>query len=233
MKKRYRLFAFTLIGVVILFAGIAWATTGSFVRRHLFTHTYRVVNGAPFNINVNNWPVLGKANAPVTIVEFGDFKCPTCKAWEQQIFPKLQKQFISTGQAKMYFKTYLVIPQSTDAAMAGLSIYQQSPSAFWQFYSAIYQHQQNERLNWATPAFLQRFITEYVPGVSVSKVMTNVKNQTELPAINAARSQAKMTLVSATPTIFIDGYKLDNPFNYASIVKLITHEEQKAEVQSE
>jgi len=34
---------------------------------------------APIHLNVDNQPSFGPADAPVTIVEFGDFECPSCR----------------------------------------------------------------------------------------------------------------------------------------------------------
>ena len=36
-------------------------------------------------VDVSGQPTLGESNAPVTVVEYGDFKCPSCKAWGEMI----------------------------------------------------------------------------------------------------------------------------------------------------
>jgi len=43
-------------------------------------------------------PVLGNPNAPVTIVEYGDYKCRFCAAWAVQTEPQLKRAFIDTGK---------------------------------------------------------------------------------------------------------------------------------------
>ena len=45
-------------------------------------------------------PTLGSSNAPITVVELGDFKCPACKAWGENIFPQLIEDYVDTGKVK-------------------------------------------------------------------------------------------------------------------------------------
>jgi len=45
-------------------------------------------------------PVLGAADAPVTVVEFTDYQCPFCKRFIQSTFPLLKRDFIDTGKVR-------------------------------------------------------------------------------------------------------------------------------------
>ncbi len=45
-------------------------------------------------------PILGLANAPVTMVEFTDFQCPYCRQFHSQIFPELKRKYIDTGKMR-------------------------------------------------------------------------------------------------------------------------------------
>jgi len=38
-------------------------------------------------VELTDQPILVDQNAPITVVEFGDFKCPSCKAWGETIYP--------------------------------------------------------------------------------------------------------------------------------------------------
>ncbi|WP_186819796.1 thioredoxin domain-containing protein, partial [Bacillus tropicus] len=53
--------------------------------------------------SIKGQPVLGKDSAPVTVVEFGDYKCPSCKVFNSDIFPKIKKDFIDKGDVKFSF----------------------------------------------------------------------------------------------------------------------------------
>ncbi len=38
-------------------------------------------------VDITGQPTLGESGAPVTVIEFGDFKCPSCKAWGEMVYP--------------------------------------------------------------------------------------------------------------------------------------------------
>src|SRR5688500_606459 len=61
---------------------------------------------APTNskVSVDDDPVLGDKNAPVTIVEFSDYECPFCKRHFEQTYPQLLKDYVDTGKVKLVFR---------------------------------------------------------------------------------------------------------------------------------
>lgn len=55
-------------------------------------------------VSVDDDPVLGDPNAPVTIVEFSDYECPFCKRHFDQTYPQLKTDYIETGKVKLVFR---------------------------------------------------------------------------------------------------------------------------------
>jgi len=51
-------------------------------------------------IDISSQPTLGESDAPVTVVEFGDFKCPSCKAWGETVYPQLVEDYVNTVEVK-------------------------------------------------------------------------------------------------------------------------------------
>lgn len=81
---------------------------------------------APFagDFNLENQPLIGDPDAPVTIVAFEDFKCPVCKQFEEDVYPQIVNELVETGQANMYFMNFQFIgPDSTTAGIAGECAY--------------------------------------------------------------------------------------------------------------
>lgn len=66
--------------------------------------------------SVDDDPVLGQANAPVTIIEFSDYECPFCKRHFQQTFPSIKSDYIDSGKAKLVFRDYVAVPSHNPAA---------------------------------------------------------------------------------------------------------------------
>jgi protein-disulfide isomerase len=62
--------------------------------------------------------VLGKAIAPVTIVEYGDFKCPICTRFFEQTQPQLRRDYIETGKVRLVWRDFPNIDQESPAAAA-------------------------------------------------------------------------------------------------------------------
>lgn len=60
---------------------------------------------------------IGKADAPVSITEFGDYKCPSCASFHQGAEQQITSEYINTGKVKIVFRTYPYLgPDSGRAA---------------------------------------------------------------------------------------------------------------------
>jgi protein-disulfide isomerase len=65
----------------------------------------RLPNGSR-NVSVDDDPVLGDQNAPLTIIEFSDYECPFCKRSFDQVLPDLKKHYIDTGKVKLVYRDF-------------------------------------------------------------------------------------------------------------------------------
>lgn len=68
--------------------------------RALFTPSAAFAEDAPAIQDM----VLGEANAPVTVVEYGSFTCPHCKDFHDESFKPLKANYIDTGKVKFIFR---------------------------------------------------------------------------------------------------------------------------------
>jgi len=86
-------------------------------------------------------PTRGAADAPVTVIEFSDLQCPSCRRAVSFLEPILDKY---KGQVR-YVRVDLPLisshPWAFSAAVMGRAIYKQKPEAFWQFKKAVYDSQ--------------------------------------------------------------------------------------------
>jgi protein-disulfide isomerase len=167
-------------------------------------------------------PILGEENAPVQLVEFGDFKCPACKSFEELIFPKIKQDYIDTGKAQFSFINKAFIgPDSIYAAVVGEAVHKQNPAAFWDYYNAVYENQGPENEQWASMNFLLKLVKTEVPSVDLKEVEQFINNgnfEAELEKDEAIGIKAG---VQSTPTLFVNGIEVTDPFNYEEIKKLI------------
>lgn len=60
----------------------------------------------PVKVSVDNDPILGDKNAPVTLIEFSDYECPFCKKSFTDLLPELKKTYIDTGKVKLVYRDF-------------------------------------------------------------------------------------------------------------------------------
>ncbi|WP_274364965.1 DsbA family protein [Paenibacillus thermotolerans] len=175
----------------------------------------------PVEFAYHELPILGSPTAPVKIVEFGDFKCPACQFFSQQIEPLLKQDFIDDGTAALYFMNYPFIgPDSYTAALAGQSIYHQNNNEFWKYYDAIYRDQGDETIQWATPEFLVELAKKEKLNIDYDKLHKEITSQTYADEVNE-HNQIAQRLVTSTPTLFINGVKFEDFSDYRSLKNAI------------
>lgn len=196
---------------------LLWITVISVVAIFALVIIFKPKPG-PVDFAYDKLPVLGSKDAPVKIVEFGDYKCPACQFFSQEIKPQLQKDYIDKGLASLHFMNFTFLgPDSTTAALAGQSVYHQSNEAFWKFYDALYKNQGNENVQWATPDFLTNLIRAQGISVDSNKVMDDIKNKTYASEVDEHNEKGRKSNVTGTPSVFINGVKLDNSLDYNAI----------------
>jgi len=174
-------------------------------------------------LKTDSTPNYGTAGAPVTLVVFGDFQCPVCKAEAQSMRENLLKTFPT--QARVYFKDFpleSIHPWAKPASIAGRCVYSQSPSAFWKYHDWIYEHQ--EEIN---PENLKEKVIEFaktasdVDGLQLGRCMDS--NATEAD-VDAAVAQGHSLGVDATPTLFINGRRMVGNYPWPNMEQIINGE---------
>jgi len=83
---------------------------------------------------------LGSASAPVTIVEFSDFRCSFCKRFSTETLPKLKQFYFDTGKVYFVFRHFAILgKQSEQAALASECAAEQGK--FWQYHDKLFAAQ--------------------------------------------------------------------------------------------
>ena len=60
--------------------------------------------------------ILGRANAPITMIEYGSASCTHCAAWNNEVFPAFKKKYIDTGKVRYVFREFITAPPQLAAA---------------------------------------------------------------------------------------------------------------------
>ncbi len=104
----------------------------------------------------NGSPILGDSNAPITILEWGDYQCTFCYKFHQNTLDTINDDFIKTGKVKLLFKDFpLNGPDSILAAEAAYCAEDQEK--YWQYHNELYKNWGGEKTGWITRESLDRF----------------------------------------------------------------------------
>jgi protein-disulfide isomerase len=107
----------------------------------------------------NGSPVLGDPDAPITLIEFGDYQCHFCNVHFHNTEHSLVENYIKTGKVKMIFKDFTIIgPDSVNAAHGAHCADDQGK--FWQYHDILYNNWTGENNGWASSDNLLRFAQE-------------------------------------------------------------------------
>ena len=92
-------------------------------------------------VNLAKGVVYGDPNAPVTIMEFGDYQCPACRMFGLNTKPQVDLAYIETGQAKLVFHDYPLEqhPHSFVAARAARCAGDQD--RYFEYHDLLFQSQ--------------------------------------------------------------------------------------------
>ncbi len=151
-----------------------------------------------------NAPVLGNANAPITLVEYSDFQCPVCRI----LHDSLRGLIPNYPQVKVIFKDYpieTIHPWARTAALAGRCAYMQDPKTFWKVYDLIYD---NQELISASTAYDKVVDFAAQAGLNQAAFKSCLSGPEAAQAIDASVANANLLEVRSTPTVFINGRRV-------------------------
>jgi len=185
------------------------------------------INKSPFQANldkldVKGAPSLGPAAAPVTVVIFSDFQCPMCKQEADVIHKQLTAAF--PDKVKVYFRDFPLEQLhnwARPAAIAGRCVYKLNPAAFWDYHDWIYENQ-----NYIGLDNLNSKIQEFATAKNLDSMQLSRCIETKATAaeVNASQAVGTALTLNATPTIFINGRKLEGAVPWATIEAIVKAE---------
>lgn len=170
-------------------------------------------------IDITGQPLLGDKDAPVTIIEFGDFKCPACKAWGEMIYPELVNDYIETGTVKFSYVNVLFHGQeSTLGSIAAESVLERNPNVYWDFHQALFDAQpaDDHHTQWITPESILEIASGF-PEIDQTLLKEDMEQQATMESVKHDEDLVRDVGVSLTPTIVINGKVMEDPFDYEAI----------------
>jgi protein-disulfide isomerase len=146
---------------------------------------------------------IGKADAPVTIVEYSSLSCPHCAAFHRDVFPALKSEYIDTGKARYVMREFPL----NDSALGGSTIARcLAPERFFAFVDLLFSKQ----ADWAfkEDALPPLKLLAKQAGMTSDEFDKCIANEALQDKIIAVRSEGEKKGVNATPSFFVNGMLL-------------------------
>ncbi|MBM7552046.1 DsbA family protein [Thalassobacillus pellis] len=176
--------------------------------------------------SIEGQPTLGEKNAPVQIVEFGDYKCPSCKAWSEQVYPQLKADYVDSGKASLSYINVLFHGEASElAAKASEAVYKQAPDHFFEFSKAVYEAQpESHEEEWVTTEKLLKIAGETVPDIDLEQMREDMESEAIAQEVQKDSQMVEEYGIRLTPSVMINGQLVENPFDYEKITSIIEEE---------
>lgn len=157
---------------------------------------------------------LGNSNAKIEVLEYASLSCPHCAHFNETIFPTLKSKYIDTGKVHYTLKEMLTEPMQVAAAgfiMARCA----GPQKYFTVVDQVFRSQPRWTQGNIKPILLEIGIAN---GLDEAKFTACITDQAAFDAINErAQRAAELDGVTGTPTLFINGQRIETPSSPAQL----------------
>jgi protein-disulfide isomerase len=167
----------------------------------------------------------GSPDAPVTIIEFGDYECPACGEFTLQIQPQVEKAYVATGKAKLVFYDYPLVSIHAGSFIAARAARcANDQDRFWQFHSELYRKQND----WVAKANPISAFVGYAKslGMDGGAFQHCLESDRHADVVTADMRLAQQLGLNSTPTIMVGLAKgmprrLGEDFSFKAVKALV------------
>jgi protein-disulfide isomerase len=208
-KRSNRFIVFVILGVIAAAAGLGYysnslklsdSNASSATAAEAATDTVSVTPFDPSALALQEDDIiLGKATAPVTIIEYSSLSCPHCAHFHEEILPEVKKAVIDTGKAKLVIRPF---PLNLPALRASVLVQCAPQTKRAALLETLYQQQKD----WAfTPAFLNQLkAIGAANGIDAAQFDACMKDVAiESAILNSRKTAMEKLHVESTPSFFI------------------------------
>lgn len=162
---------------------------------------------------------IGPEEAPVTVVEFGDFQCPGCGDFSLRVRPAIVEQYVNTGQVRFLYYDFPLVSIhahavvsaraarcAVDAAREGMS----DGDAYWAMHDKLFEEQRS----WAYKqgSVVGDFV-DYAGeiGLDEGAFRACVNSDKYADVVTANRRLGDQLRISSTPTLLVNNRRIGAP----------------------
>ncbi len=150
----------------------------------------------------NASPYLGSKDAPITLVEFGDYQCFFCNKFFHETEPSILKNYVETNKVKIIFKDFTIIGADSIAA-AHATHCANDQGKYWEFHDELYNNWAGENNGWASSENIVRFAQNI--GLNEEEFMQCMSDEKYQQLISSSSNDARNLGITGTPAFFVIG----------------------------
>jgi protein-disulfide isomerase len=176
--------------------------------------------------DIENQPMIGTKNAPVSILVFGDYYDDNTQKWYQNVYPKIVHKYVYSKEVKIYFIN--LQKSSNSAKLAGLVselMYKEGRLPFIDYHNRIINlvaesYKVNNPII-TNEKYLENVTLNQIQGIDQNRVIAGLKSQSLIDELKKDELIAEKHRVNSTPTIIVNNEKIiAEDGNYPSFIEV-------------
>jgi protein-disulfide isomerase len=206
-KKRSRLpLLIIALVLVVLVAGAIIVSRFAQPATTATPFTPRTIN-APTGVTSEGYAYKGRLDAPVTVIEYGDFQCPSCAAFATQQEAAIDQRYVETGKVRFIYHDFPLQQHNNAVIAAAAARAAGEQGKFWQMHDLLFARQRA----WSSSSNIQPLLVSYAEAIGLDRQAfeQTLTSEKFFPALIAAREQSEQRGVQATPTFEVNGTLVD------------------------
>jgi len=213
-SKRDYLLVSSIIFAGVLIAGSLIYSNGLKTVKQTENNSQDTSGSALAALEVDDDVILGNPDAKVTLIEFSDYQCPFCGKFFTEVEPLLREEYIQTGKVRMIYKDFAFLgPESLAAAEAAECAKDQSK--YWDYHDALFEMEISdgkENSGNLSVTALKLFASNV--GLNQEQFDSCLDSKKYKSEVEKDYKDGQAIGVRATPTLFINGQKIEGALPY-------------------
>ena len=189
---------------------------------------------SPQKVSVDDDPIMGDKNAPLTMIDFSDYECPFCKRYFDDTFSQIKKEYIDTGKVKYVYRDLPLSfhdPMATlEAVAANCAREQDEDATCFKYHDEIFARTKSNG-NGLSKDDLSTIASDL--GLNLSSFQLCIDTESNKEEVQKDLADATEVGASGTPTFFIGKSSNDGVITGTKIVGAQPFSAFKAEIDNQ
>ncbi|MEZ4087631.1 MAG: DsbA family protein [Candidatus Gracilibacteria bacterium] len=174
------------------------------------------------NVSIDDDPIQGDLNAPITIIEFSDYQCPFCKRFYEESHQTIIDDYVANDKVRYVYRDFPLDshPQALPAATAANCAGEQDH--YWEMHNMLLDNQDEWSFNSSANQLFQSYASEL--NLNTEDFSECLSDNQQVQEIFNDQNDGVAATVEQTPTVFINGRKIVGAQPLATYIAIIEGE---------